>query len=88
MPDAIRRIAQQHLEDPREVAIEVQTVINTSIRQRVWMMAGVHKLDALTRILEVEPFDGVIIFVRTRLATTELPKPTLIIREVIILSHF
>jgi ATP-dependent RNA helicase DeaD len=72
MPDAIRRIAQQHLEDPREVSIEVQTVVNASIRQRVWMMAGVHKLDALTRILEVEPFDGVIIFVRTRLATTEL----------------
>ncbi len=72
MPEAIRRIAQQHLNDPEEVAIEVQTVINTSIRQRVWMMAGVHKLDALTRILEVEDFDGVIIFVRTRLATSEL----------------
>ncbi|CAN0507351.1 unnamed protein product, partial [Discosporangium mesarthrocarpum] len=52
--------------------IEVKTVTNASIRQRVWMMAGVHKLDALTRILEVEPFDGVIIFVRTRIATTEL----------------
>jgi ATP-dependent RNA helicase DeaD len=72
MPDAIRRIARQHLQDPREVSIEVQTVTNASIRQRVWMMAGVHKLDALTRILEVEDFDGVIIFVRTRLATTEL----------------
>ncbi len=72
MPDAIRRIAQQHLNDPREIAIEVQTVTNQSIRQRVWMMAGVHKLDALTRILEVEEFDGVIIFVRTRLATVEL----------------
>ena len=72
MPDAIRRIARRHLRDPQEIAIKVKTVINASIRQRVWMMAGVHKLDALTRILEVEPFDGVIIFVRTRLATTEL----------------
>jgi len=72
MPDAIRRIARTHLRDPQEVAIEVHTVVNASIRQRVWMMAGVHKLDALTRILEVETFDGVIIFVRTRLATTEL----------------
>ncbi|MEM1110686.1 MAG: DEAD/DEAH box helicase [Pseudomonadota bacterium] len=72
MPSAIRRIAKQHLNDPREIAIEVQTVTNESIRQRVWMMAGVHKLDALTRILEVEDFDGVIIFVRTRLATAEL----------------
>ena len=72
MPEAIGRIAQQHLNDPVNVAIEVQTVTNKSIRQRVWMMAGVHKLDALTRILEVEDFDGVIIFVRTRMATTEL----------------
>ncbi|RLQ23432.1 DEAD/DEAH box helicase [Seongchinamella sediminis] len=72
MPAAIGRIAQQHLNDPVNVAIEVQTVTNQSIRQRVWMMAGVHKLDALTRILEVEEFDGVIIFVRTRIATTEL----------------
>ncbi len=72
MPDAIHRIAGQYLNTPREVAIEVQTVINQSIRQRVWMMAGVHKLDALTRILEVEDFDAVIIFVRTRLATGSL----------------
>ncbi len=72
MPAAIRRIAQQHLHEPREISIEVQTVANESIRQRVWMMAGVHKLDALTRILEVEDFDAMIIFVRTRLATAEL----------------
>jgi ATP-dependent RNA helicase DeaD len=72
MPTAIRRIAKGHLSDPREVSIEVKTVTNASIRQRVWMMAGMHKLDALTRILEVEEFDGMIIFVRTRIATTEL----------------
>jgi ATP-dependent RNA helicase DeaD len=72
MPDAIRRIAKRHLSNPREISIEVKTVINESIRQRVWMMAGVHKLDALTRILEVEEFDGIIIFVRTRIATAEL----------------
>jgi len=72
MPQQIKRIAQHHLHDPVEISIEVQTVTNASIRQRVWMMAGVHKLDALTRILEVEDFDGVIVFVRTRLATTDI----------------
>ena len=72
MPDAIRRIARTHLTEPQEVSIKVRTVTNESIRQRVWMMAGVHKLDALTRILEVEDFDGIIIFVRTRIATAEL----------------
>ena len=72
MPTAIARIAKQHLNNPVHVAIEVQTMTNKSIRQRVWMMAGVHKLDALTRILEVEDFDGVIVFVRTRIATAEI----------------
>ncbi|MEE4145743.1 MAG: DEAD/DEAH box helicase [Halieaceae bacterium] len=72
MPDAIRRIAKRHLSEPREISIEVKSVISAAIRQRVWMMAGVHKLDALTRILEVEDFDGMIIFVRTRILTTEL----------------
>ncbi len=72
MPEAIHRIARTHLRDPEEVAIEVQTVTNQAIRQRVWMMAGVHKLDALTRILEVESFDAMLLFLRTKTATTEL----------------
>jgi ATP-dependent RNA helicase DeaD len=72
MPSVIKRIAQKHLTDPREVTIKVKTATNESIRQRVWMMAGGSKLDALTRILEVEDFDAMIVFVRTRIATTEL----------------
>jgi len=72
MPDAIRRIAKRHLRNPREVAIEVKAVTTALIRQRVWMMAGMQKLDALTRILEVEEFDGMLIFVRTRILTVEL----------------
>jgi ATP-dependent RNA helicase DeaD len=72
MPDAIRRIAKRHLRNPREVAIEVRAVTTALIRQRVWMMAGMQKLDALTRILEVEEFDGMLIFVRTRILTVEL----------------
>jgi ATP-dependent RNA helicase DeaD len=72
MPDVIRRIAKQHLTDAEEITIKLKTVTNASIRQRVWMMAGVHKLDALTRILETEDYDGVIVFVRTRIATQEL----------------
>jgi ATP-dependent RNA helicase DeaD len=72
MPDAIRRIAKRHLREPREVSIEVVAVTTALIRQRVWMMAGMQKLDALTRILEVEDFDGMLIFVRTRILTVEL----------------
>ena len=72
MPEAIRRIAKTHLNNPREVTIKMTAVATSAIRQRVWMLAGANKLDALTRILEVEDFDGVIVFVRTRIATVEL----------------
>jgi ATP-dependent RNA helicase DeaD len=72
MPDAIRRIARNHLSSPKEVTIKMTAVAHDAIRQRVWMMAGANKLDALTRILEVEDFDAIIIFVRTRIATVEL----------------
>ncbi len=72
MPDVIRRIAKQHLNDPAEITIKQARATADLIRQRFWMVSGVHKLDALTRILEVEPFDGMIIFVRTKNATGEL----------------
>lgn len=72
MPKAIEKIARSHLRDPKEVSIKAKTATADTIRQRFWLVGGMHKLDALTRILEVEPFDGVLIFVRTKVATTEL----------------
>jgi len=72
MPAPIRRIAQTHLKDPVEVTIKAKTTTATNIRQRYWQVSGLHKLDALTRILEAEPFDAMIIFARTKAATEEL----------------
>lgn len=72
MPKAIEKIARRHLRNPQEVSIKAKTATAETIRQRFWLVGGMHKLDALTRILEVEPFDGVLIFVRTKIATTEL----------------
>lgn len=72
MPAPIKRITQRHLNNPAEISIGVETVTNSAIRQRVWQMGGVNKLDALTRILEIEDTDAIIIFVRTRIATVEL----------------
>jgi ATP-dependent RNA helicase DeaD len=72
MPDVIRRIAKHHLKDPAEITVKQQKATANLIRQRFWMVSGFHKLDALTRILEFETFDGMIIFVRTKNATTEL----------------
>ncbi|TDR38752.1 ATP-dependent RNA helicase CsdA [Tahibacter aquaticus] len=72
MPAPIRRIAQTHLKDPVEVTIKAKTTTATNIRQRYWAVSGLHKLEALTRILEAEPFDAMIIFARTKAATEEL----------------
>ena len=72
MPKEIRRIAQRHLHDPQEISIKTRTATADTIRQRYWLVSGLHKLDALTRILEVEPFDALLMFVRTKIATTEL----------------
>ena len=72
MPEPIRRVAHRHLRDPREVKIQTRTATVTSVRQRYWQVSGLHKLDALTRILEVEDVDAVLVFVRTKVAATEL----------------
>ncbi|MCI2243982.1 DEAD/DEAH box helicase [Xanthomonas sp. PPL568] len=72
MPPAIKRIAQTYLNDPAEVIIASKTTTSANIRQRYWAVSGLHKLDALTRILEVEPFDAMIIFARTKAGTDEL----------------
>ncbi|QWT20846.1 DEAD/DEAH box helicase [Bacillus sp. NP157] len=72
MPAPIRRIAQTYLKDPVEITIKNKTTTAANIRQRYWWVSGVHKLDALTRILEAESFDAMIVFARTKSATEEL----------------
>ena len=72
MPAPIRKIAQRHLKEPVEIAIKAATTTAANIRQRYWFVSGLHKLDAMTRILEAEPFDAMIVFARTKQATEEL----------------
>ena len=72
MPAAIRRIAHKHMRDPQQVTIQDRAGTAPKIRQRCWLVSGLHKLDALTRVLEVEDFEAMLVFVRTKLETTEL----------------
>tara|TARA_B100001765_G_scaffold60400_1_gene36251 strand:- start:11 stop:1831 length:1821 start_codon:yes stop_codon:yes gene_type:complete len=72
MPHQIRRIATRYLKDPVQIIIKDKTTTAPTIRQRFWPVSGMHKLDALTRILEAEPFEAILIFVRTKTATVEL----------------
>jgi ATP-dependent RNA helicase DeaD len=72
MPTPIRRIAERHMSGAEHITIRSKTTTAANIRQRYWVVSGVHKLDALTRILEVEEFDAMIVFARTRIATEQL----------------
>ncbi len=72
LPGPIKRIAQKHLRDPREITVRSKTATAANIRQRYWLVSGMHKLDALTRLLEVEPFDAMLVFARTKNSTVEL----------------
>ncbi|WP_406250524.1 DEAD/DEAH box helicase [Microbacterium sp. M] len=72
MPATIRRLAQQYLRDPEEISIKSKTATGTNITQRYLVVSYQQKVDALTRILEVENFDGMIVFVRTKNETETL----------------
>jgi ATP-dependent RNA helicase DeaD len=72
IPKEIERIARRHLNDPHRISIKAKTATAETVRQRYWMVSGLHKIDALTRILEVEPTEAVLVFVRTKTATGDL----------------
>jgi ATP-dependent RNA helicase DeaD len=72
MAAPIRKIAERHLREPRQISIRGKTTTATNIRQRYMMVSGPHKLDALTRILEVEDFDAMLVFARTKQSTADL----------------
>ncbi|HWL62574.1 MAG TPA: DEAD/DEAH box helicase [Steroidobacteraceae bacterium] len=72
MAPNIRRIAQRHLREPREIVIKGKTGTAANIRQSYWLVSGLHKLDALTRIVEVAGFDAMLVFVRTKQSTVDL----------------
>ncbi|WP_460773353.1 DEAD/DEAH box helicase [Microbacterium sp. GXF7504] len=72
MPAQIRRISQQYLRDPEEITVKAKTATSANITQRYLVVSYPQKVDALTRILEVENFDGMIVFVRTKNETETL----------------
>ncbi|PWV73812.1 DEAD/DEAH box helicase [Halomonas sp. A11-A] len=72
LPTEIERIVNRYLVDPVKVAIESRTTTGENIEQRLVRVDGGAKLEALSRILEVEPVDAAIVFVRTRAACTTL----------------
>ena len=72
MPAAIRRISKQYLHDPEEITVKTKTTTSSTITQRYLIVSFQQKMDALTRILETENFDGMIVFGRTKSVTEEI----------------
>lgn len=72
MPAQIRRISKKYLHDPEEITVKNKTTTSVNTTQRYLMVSYPQKVDALTRILEVENFEGMIVFVRTKNETETL----------------
>ena len=72
MPDAIKKVAKKNLISPKEIRIAAKTATATTVRQRYWLVSGLKKIDALIRLLEVEPYDALLIFTRTKTDAEEL----------------
>ncbi|SDZ31688.1 DEAD/DEAH box helicase [Herbiconiux ginsengi] len=72
MPAQIRRISQKYLHDPEEITVKNKTTTSANTTQRYLVVSYPQKVDALTRILEVENFEGMIVFTRTKNETETL----------------
>jgi ATP-dependent RNA helicase DeaD len=72
MPAQIRRMSKKYLQDPVEITVKNKTVTAANTTQRYLMVSYPQKVDALTRIFEVENFEAMIVFVRTKQATEEV----------------
>jgi ATP-dependent RNA helicase DeaD len=72
MPPQIRRISKKYLADPVEITVKNKTTTSANTTQRYLICSYPQKVDALTRILEVENFEGMIVFVRTKNETEVL----------------
>ncbi|MET0479782.1 MAG: DEAD/DEAH box helicase [Mycetocola sp.] len=72
MPSAIRRISAKYLHDPEEITVKSKTTTSVNTTQRYLVVSYPQKVDALTRILEVENFEGMIVFTRTKNETETL----------------
>ncbi len=72
MPPRIRKLTDKYLKNPAEITIALRTATAPDIRQRFLQLRNNEKLDTLARIMEVEEFDGMLVFVRTKNATLEV----------------
>ncbi len=72
LPHSIRAIAEKHLREPQHIKVATKTQTVARIEQAHLMVHADQKIAAVLRLLEVEDFDALIAFVRTKQATLDL----------------
>jgi ATP-dependent RNA helicase DeaD len=72
LPKEIRRLADKYLRDPQSVTIERAQMTVEAIEQRYYMVKEGDKLALLSRLFEVEDISSALIFVRTRINSSDL----------------
>lgn len=72
LPAPIRKIADQHLKDPASITIKRKTLTADSIEQRCVFVEEREKLELLSRLIELEKTDGVIVFTKTKDSTVHV----------------
>ncbi|MGY9015874.1 MAG: DEAD/DEAH box helicase, partial [Rhodospirillales bacterium] len=72
MPKQIRKLAEKHLTNPVEVTIKVKAENSPNIRQQYIKVRQHEKRTMLLRLLEIERFEAMLIFSRTKNATMEI----------------
>jgi ATP-dependent RNA helicase DeaD len=77
MPSSIQQVAKAHLNNPAHVKVKSKTMTAAGVSQSAMIISGKNKMEALTRYLALEEFDGAIIFARTKNLTTELAEKLL-----------
>jgi len=72
MPPAIRRTVENHLHNPRQIAVTPQASTVDAVEQRFAVVPPKHKLGALARVLATTDADAALVFVRTKASAEEV----------------
>lgn len=72
MPPMLKKIVERFLRDPVTVDVAGKNHTVDKVQQQFWVVKGVEKDEAMSRLLETEETDASIVFVRTRQDTERL----------------
>ncbi|WP_068717888.1 DEAD/DEAH box helicase [Vibrio tritonius] len=72
MPPMVKNIVDRYLRDPARIDVAGSNQTVSKVEQQFWVVKGVEKDEAMSRLLETEETDASIVFVRTRQDTERL----------------